>query len=1234
MPGPLPRTPSGITARAAGRSTAMILALLALAVVASGHAQTRPRTRSIWEREQERLQTEAVRTARTAAAIVPVIEIGSNWEHAPTRTLEILHAIGADRRFLPSVRVYARSYERTLLRRAGQHEASTTLLDALGYVRAWRILGPFDNEGKHGFDTVMPPETALDQPTDTSAEVEGAERPIHWRTLPDLGDTDTVSFGPFLTPGVDVCAFAETWVELDHPAPLSLWAGASGALRVWWNGTEVLEDGVYRSLDLDRDAALVDGRAGWNRVLVKVCGASEGESFVLRIAEPDGTPRAVHADPSGATLPSPAPVVGWPSHGPAPTTILAALEAAVTAHPDDATAHEALARYLGYTGGSDPSEHRVRDLAMRATELHATAQNLLYAAEQQATRAERSRFVLAAVALAPNDPDVRLAHATLVQGGPSGRSGERALAMLEAIPDTTVAGLQALSARAHLLAALGMEESAHAIYESLATRLPGTPWYLRMLVESEESRGHSDRALELRRQLLALRAEDADSRHALVDDALARTDRETATRLVQEELALHPTSTPTMGWAASVYDSLAMESEAVAVLSAATDLDPDEADTRVALGQLLLRLGRREAAVASLREALALRPQDASTRMLVEQIEPEARPDEAYATAIDEILPRRRPDGEWPATILHDIQVRTVHESGLSSTFRQVVTQIHDEEGARAARSAAIFYEPSTQWVDVRAARVYRDGQVLASYRLGQRSLAEPQYRIYYSAREVVVTFPLLEPGDVIELRYRVEDVAARNSFADYFGTIRGLASSIPTVRIEDVFLTPTSRHLYFNTPSIPVTHEESTEGATHVERFVATDVPAMHAEPFMPGYAEVAPYLHASTYRTWDEVGRFWWGLAHDQLAGDAALERTVHELVDDAPDLRTKVARIYAWATDHVRYVGLEFGIHGHQPYRVTDVVQRGFGDCKDTASLLYTMLTIAGIDARIALVRTTRNGEIGDQPASLAVFDHAIAYVPALDMFLDGTAEHTGIGEVPQMDQGALALVVGPASVELRHIPIGDANASGRRRELTVTLAPDGSAALIATEELRGSEATSARGRYDSPETRATRLGQTLGAMFPGFEMGTETFDTLGDRELPVRYTWTGHVAAMGERDGGSLRIAPSTIGGLTTAWAPLATRRHTLVLGPGFHHRERRVIAAGALTLDDVPAGGVAESQFGRVSLTYTQSGRTVTSETEVVLLQGRVSTEEYPAFRAWCQAADTLLRSRVTIGGVR
>ena len=59
---------------------------------------------------------------------------------------------------------------------------------------------------------------------------------------------------------------------------------------------------------------------------------------------------------------------------------------------------------------------------------------------------------------------------------------------------------------------------------------------------------------------------------------------------------------------------------------------------------------------------------------------------------------------------------------------------------------------------------------------------------------------------------------------------------------------------------------------------------------------------------------------------------------------------------------------------------------------------MLREAGVDARLVLRAHRPNGAIAPEPASLAVFDHAIAYVPSLDLYLDGTAEHSGTRELP--------------------------------------------------------------------------------------------------------------------------------------------------------------------------------------------------------------------------------------------
>src|SRR5207248_8344403 len=88
------------------------------------------------------------------------------------------------------------------------------------------------------------------------------------------------------------------------PIDASLWVGASGAVRVYWNGERVLDDAAERGLTFDRTATSVTIAAGWNRLLVKVCGAERGPSFALRVADGKGAPIVglrVDPDPRHAT---------------------------------------------------------------------------------------------------------------------------------------------------------------------------------------------------------------------------------------------------------------------------------------------------------------------------------------------------------------------------------------------------------------------------------------------------------------------------------------------------------------------------------------------------------------------------------------------------------------------------------------------------------------------------------------------------------------------------------------------------------------------------------------------------------------------------------------------------------------------------------------------------------------------------------------------------------------------
>src|SRR4029079_1904765 len=136
---------------------------------------------------------------------------------------------------------------------------------------------------------------------------------------------------------------------------------------------------------------------------------------------------------------------------------------------------------------------------------------------------------------------------------------------------------------------------------------------------------------------------------------------------------------------------------------------------------------------------------------------------------------------------------------------------------------------------------------------------------------------------------------------------------------------------------------------------------------------------------------------------SADDEVRRTARGLVKRGMTDAERARAVYDFVVSSTRYVGLELGIHGYKPDKGTHVHARRFGDCKDKAALTIALLREVGAPAELVLVRTRRGGQLAPEPASLAIFDHAIVYVPKLDRYLDGTAEFSGLAELPAQDQG---------------------------------------------------------------------------------------------------------------------------------------------------------------------------------------------------------------------------------------
>jgi len=202
-------------------------------------------------------------------------------------------------------------------------------------------------------------------------------------------------------------------------------------------------------------------------------------------------------------------------------------------------------------------------------------------------------------------------------------------------------------------------------------------------------------------------------------------------------------------------------------------------------------------------------------------------------------------------------------------------------------------------------------------------------------------------------------------------------------------------------------------------------------------------PTLEFSTAPDWPEVASAYHDLVAPKIDA-TGLEALVEEVDRAGTGREDKVAAAHRIARDRVRYTGVVFGQQAIVPYAPSTTIERGFGDCKDKATLMVSLLAGVGVEARLALL-ASRDGFGFDVPEDMpgaSLFDHAIVYVPGEEpLWLDPTAELLPYDQLPWGDQGRLALVIDPSQGRLEHTPTTGAADNLYREERRVELPIEG-------------------------------------------------------------------------------------------------------------------------------------------------------------------------------------------------
>lgn len=978
----------------------------------------------------------------------------------------------------------------------GREAGARELFRTMGGLTSWWFLDPVPLEELTDFDRL-----AVAPAADAG-----------WRSVPGTNPLGWVRLAGLSWPPQRQLAYLATTVQSDRQQPVAVRVGAAQVARVWVNGVEVLT--TPQPLDWAPDQATGGAWLGKGDNAVVVAIASEDERWWLRarLTRPDGSAlqgvREVLAPPAPS-----APVQKEP---PVVRDLGTEIRAAVA--EGTAGAATALAAYLSLRSPEPIGGGGVRAACRDARSESPGEARLL---EWLVTTEPGTARDLLSEAL-EEDPDLLWARLELAAW-----YGERALfeQARDLLAEAGTAGPMVRTAELDLDAATWGSLMVPEMAEVARRHPRSLQANITTALGAIEAR-RWDLAAEAEARLAELAPEAADVLDLKERIAESCGNGAALRDLLSSRLSLEPNAPEVRVRLARLLAADGELEEATTVLNAGLDRSPTNVHLMMELANIEHFLGEEAEAARLARGVLEIRPQDRRAQRLLELLG-EEREDLDWLRGPPELwrLADQAPSATPAVSILDHQQINFL-PSRLTEERVQQAYLITDAGRADELLVHHIPHVSETQRLRVLRARILRrDGSEVGARQGDTPRLAEPEFNLYYDTRLRVLRFDEFEDGDLVEIAWVLTETDESNETGPYKGGLIPLGRSVPAALVEVEFAGPAD-----SIPDWEIAHlegeperSEDDDGVVRL-RWQWRDLPAIPPDvPPAPALL-VTPYLVYSNHPQWGDLADWYARHIAPRIRTSEQVEEMARRLVAGFEDRLDRISRLYRFVTNDIKYVGLEFGEHRFRPFSADWVLHHRIGDCKDKAALLVALLDAIDIPARMVMLRTADLGPTSTDLAVLEVFNHAIAYLPEDDLWLDGTASGHAPSTPPSMDQGALVLVVdGPESRPQISPTVG----AGRTR-IRFDLAPgrEGEVAIVIESFDSGEAADVRRGRLAGSRD-PQRFARWMQEQFPGAQLTTEKTIQLVPSRDPTIVEIEGAISKSALASGGGIRAYPGEV-----------------------------------------------------------------------------------------------------------
>jgi len=415
-----------------------------------------------------------------------------------------------------------------------------------------------------------------------------------------------------------------------------------------------------------------------------------------------------------------------------------------------------------------------------------------------------------------------------------------------------------------------------------------------------------------------------------------------------------------------------------------------------------------------------------------------------------------------------------------------------------------------------------------------------------------VLRIPAPDPGNIVGYEYQSEEQPMVLQNAWSFQEESPVRESHYSLALPPGWEYKAS---WLNFPEVKPTQSGSGEW-----QWAVADIKAIRSEDDMPPVEGIAGRMIVSffpsggragdAFTNWQDMGTWYQGLTRGRHDASPEIKEKVAGLIASSLTPLGKMRILAGFVQKEIRYVAIELGIGGWQPHPAPEVFTHRYGDCKDKATLMISLLREIGVDSFYVVINSQRGSITPSSPAHVNGFDHAIIAIqlpggmddpslvatmqhPKLGrlLFFDPTDELTPFGQIRGPLQANYGMLVTPDGGELVALPMLPATMNGIRRTAKLSLDAAGTLKGDVNELRVGDRAASERWAFRTVNQDSDQIKvfeRLLAGSLGSFHITKASVTSLQQTDRPLGFDYSFESQDYAKAAGNLILLRPRVIG----------------------------------------------------------------------------------------------------------